>query len=295
MNIKEEIYRIAGFLVRRLKLYNYFELKDDSRPAFPVRLVFLCGREGIRYLNACMVSIYRHWDELPDICVVTDGTPLEMFQKDLIRWPRKLEIISWEECALYFSNKGQQELYNFANQNILGRKFASLLYFALQGPFLYSDTDILWFDSPGALDLTKSPLIKMSRENDRACYSDALLKALGEEKCLLTTPFNSGLMFLNGDFSSYPKWKELCQFLGTLAKDEIMAEQTAFAILTNHFDQTSFWPSEQILIKTDDMFHWRYTRSDFPNILARHYVYTRPTAFWRDFIYMCATKNSRKL
>jgi hypothetical protein len=288
--MKKDIYKIAGFAVRNLRVYKYFKFKDDNRETFPYKMVFMCGKEGIRYLNACLSSIYFSWNKLPEICIVSDGTSLLKFEKELIKWPRKMEVISWEHCAMHFKKKGDDDIYNFANQNIFGKKFASLLYYAEQHPFLYCDTDILWYTSPEEVKITAEPFIKMSKEEGTACYSAKLLKYLDEEKCLQTTPFNAGLMYLSGDFSVYPKWKALCKYVGGDSKDDIMAEQTSFAMMNNYFNANSYWNSNEVLIKTDDIYNLKYTHKYFPQILARHYVYTRPTAFWRDFVYMCMKK-----
>jgi hypothetical protein len=253
----------------------------------------MCGKEGIRYLNASMVSIYFSWDKLPDICVISDGTPISKFKKELVRWPGKLDIISWEDCALYFRDKGNEDLLSFANANIFGKKFISLLYCSRQFPLIYSDTDVLWYSSPEEFKMDKNPFIKMCLEMDKAYYSSILLESLQEKSCLKTKPFNAGLMYLSGDFSAYPKWNDLCNALGNSAKSDWMSEQTAFAILNNYLDASSYWGPDEVLIKTDDAYSLKYTLAYFPRIIARHYVNTRPTAFWRDFVYMCLQKNKR--
>jgi hypothetical protein len=203
-----------------------------------------------------------------------------------------LEVISWEESASHFKDQGNTDLYQYANHLVYGKKFISLVYLAARFPFLYSDTDVLWYSSPEELDISRAnkPFIKMSKDVDSGYYTNDMIKSLGEEKCWLNAPFNSGLMYLQGDFTQYPKWKELCH---SLAKDRSQqgrldfTEQTAFAILNNHFNAGAHWKSGEILIKTDDVYNLKYTRKYFPHIMARHYVHTRPTAFWRDFIYMC--------
>jgi hypothetical protein len=45
-----------------------------------------------------------------------------------------------------------------------------------------------------------------------------------------------------------------------------------------------------VLIRTDDFFRLEFTLKHSPGIMARHYVNTRPVAFWRDFVYICFNK-----
>jgi hypothetical protein len=136
------------------------------------------------------------------------------------------------------------------------------------------------------------PFVKMGQDVGRGYYSSTLLESLGEEQCQDRTPLNAGLMYLYGDFSVYPKWKELCHFLSTdhSPMGANYNEQTTFAILAHHFNTRPYWEAGEVLIKTDDIYNLKYTRKYFPGILARHYVHTRPTAFWRDFVFICWQK-----
>jgi hypothetical protein len=136
----------------------------------------------------------------------------------------------------------------------------------------------------------------MGADVGKGFYTEDFLFHLGEEKCFANTPFNSGIMYMCGDLTSYPKWPALCHYLSgykTPISGKEFSEQTAFAILNNHFNGRSWWEPADLLIKTDDAYGLGYTRKQFPHILARHYVDTKPTAFWRDFIYMAIDKSGK--
>ena len=98
-------------------------------------------------------------------------------------------------------------------------------------------------------------------------YSGSLLECLGEHRCAENVPLNSGLMYISGDLSLYPKWPELCR---RLAEDLPAAglldfsEQTAFAILANHFNAASYFTQREILIRTDDTYALQYTLKHSP-------------------------------
>jgi teichuronic acid exporter len=284
----------GGYAMRRLNLHRHIQLKDDDREPFPFKMGYFCGAKGIGYLNASLISIYRSWDKLPEILVISDGTPVETFRQQMIKWPRRLDIISWEEVSRRFEQN--PDLTFYANNFIFGRKFLALLWLGQESPSLYCDTDILWYSSPEEPQIHTNPFLKMSRDIDKGFYDLEVIRTLGEERCLESAPLNSGLMYLSGDFSSYPNWRELCKALAIdrSGKGRIdFSEQTAWAILNNHFNPQSWWGLEEVLIKVDDMHNLEFTGNHFPSIRARHYVNTKPTAFWRDFLYMCFLKKRK--
>lgn len=290
MHWKQDLYNAAGLAIRRSRLHRLFSLKDDGRPTFPHKLVYMCGREGQRYLNASLTSVYLFWDSLPEVIVISDGTPL----RDIVKWPRKLEVISWKDAYRHFADEGNQDLCRYADRLVFGKKFISLVDLARQTPILYSDTDVLWYSTPDLRGTDPgTPVVKMGSDVGSGYYSGSLLEGLEEHRCNDNVPLNAGLMYLNGDLSAYPKWSELCR---RLADDRPEAggldftEQTAFAILANHFNAASYFTQREILIRTDDTYALKYTLKHSPGIIARHYVNTRRVAFWRDFAYICVNK-----
>lgn len=287
MNFKHKLFFKLGETIKASKLSKYYSLKNDERLNAPFNLIFFCGGSGLDYLNASLVSVYKYWKKLPDIYIVSDGTPKDVIKNGLIKWPRKVVVYSWQECAEYFKQNGNVELYEYASNELLGKKLVGIMYCAKDTPVLYADSDILWHNSPTEMEFNYDlkPQIKMSQDIAHF-YTMPLLEALDEKKCLDNTPFNSGLVFLNGEFSSFPKWKALCKFLSTHRNLGWFTEQTSFAILNNYFNPNSYFKLSEVLIKVDDEFSLKSTKKLFPNILARHYVNKKATTFWRDFLYM---------
>ncbi len=287
MKISHKIFLRTTAFIRNSRFVHYFSIKDDGRETAPFKLIFFCGSKGINYLNASLISVYKCWEKLPEVCIVSDGSPVDKMKEALIKWPKNVEIISWEECATFFKNGGNTDLYNYASSELLGKKLTGIMYYAAKFPVLYSDSDILWFNSPVGMgmDFNQKPQIKMC-EDVGHFYKSELLEHLGEEKCLKNTPFNSGAVFANGEFSSYPKWSSLCNYLGANKNMGWFSEQTSFAILKNYFKPGEYFKLSEILIKVDDEFSLKYTKKTNPDILARHYVNIKDTTFWRDFVYM---------
>lgn len=283
-------FRATARILQKLHLYQFFNLKTDQRPTTPYKLAFFCGANGIDYLNACLLSVHLSWDSLPNISIVTDGTDPSFFKKNLIAWPKEVEIETWEDAALYFKGKGEQALYDIAlNKRWPGKKFVSLLYLASKSLVLYSDSDVLWFGTPLKIDTRNKPYIKMGKDVD-PFYTDHILKGLPITNSLKSTPLNAGVMFLSGDFSSYPYWHQLCKNLLDNPDTDNFAEQTAFSVLNSHFNGSDFWKESEILIKIDDMYSLAYTKPNHESILARHYVSTKNISFWRDFLHLCIRK-----
>ena len=259
-----------------------FKVKTDNRPVSTFKLVFFCG-SMVEYLNASLVSVYKNWDTIPEIIIVTDGTPTELIKNKLIKWPQKIEIQTWEYCCKGINYQGKDELYQYAAKNIWGKKFSSICYYSEKYPILYSDTDILWFAPPIIEDFKKGTIIKMCQDVGYY-YSTLLLDALQQQHIFNYTPLNAGLIYANGNISSFPQWQQLTNYL--VQNPEHFSEQTAFAILNNYFNPGINFKREEIFIQIDDMYSMKYTKKYYPKIWARHYVNLKSTCFWRDFVYL---------
>lgn len=283
MKLQHKVFEKICRLVKDAKPYRFYNIKEDQRTGADFKLVFFCGSYGINYLNASMVSVHKNWKTLPEILIVTDGTPIEKIKSELIAWPKKVDFITWKVAADYFDHLGNTDLVEYANKDLWGKKFISILYCASQFPTLYSDTDILWFATPDIRWQKNKPVLMMSQDL-LYCYSDDMLNELRLNEVNARPPLNAGLIFAFGDYSSHPQWPLLCNYLAQ--KPDNRTEQTSFAVLNNYFNRDDFFPSSEVLIKVDDGYKLNYTPGEYPSITARHYVNIKSTTFWRDFILM---------
>jgi hypothetical protein len=285
--IQKNLYHRVYALICKLNLARFSKTKKDNRAVSPFKLVFFCGKSGIEYLNASLASVYKSWDTIPEIIIITDGTPAEIVQKKLISWPQKLQIYTWEFCGQYFKENGKPELYEYAAKDIWGKKFVGICYCAEKFPILYSDTDILWFASPMLEDLKGGTMVKMCQDVDYH-YSKPLLDFLKQQQLIDYTPLNAGLIYAGGNFSSFPQWQQLISYLAKYPDHR--TEQTSFAILNNYFNPNDYFKQQEIFIQIDDMYSLRYTKRKNTGIWARHYVNLKNTSFWRDFVYLLMSR-----
>lgn len=283
MVLKEKLYYYFARVIMLLNISKWYKIKRGTRSITPYKLVYFCGRRETAYLNASLASVYKNWSNIPEVVIVTDGTPAEFIKERLIKWPVQVDVLTWKDCAAYFRNSGNEELASYAERELWGKKFASVLYCSHHFPSLYTDSDILWFKDPGTIDTSIKPVIRMSQDVD-FFYSEKMLETLQEKNCLQTTPFNAGMIYTNGEFSSFPKWEEMCNYLNTLPDHR--TEQTAFAVLNNYFNKGSYYSNKEVLIRIDDTYSLKYTLKDNPDIKARHYVSVKHTTYWRDFLIM---------
>ncbi len=287
MKLSEKIILKICNIINESKIAGYYKTNHKNKNTSPFKLVFFCGKNGINYLNASLVSVQKKWDSIPELMIVTDGTPADLIRQKLIDWPREVEIIVWTEAYDYYKNQNNDALAEYGKKELWGKKFISILYCASKYPCLYSDTDILWFSTPKLSLPDTSPILKMTVDIEY-CYSDIMLKELDINLRSTHPALNAGLIYAHGNFTSFPKWADMCQYLATKPDDR--TEQTGFAILNSFFNPSNYFTLNEVLIKIDDEFSLKNTSSSYKNILARHYVNVKFTTFWRDFVYMMIRK-----
>lgn len=279
MNLLDKAGKILRIIFSILPNYKLENIKIESS----FNLVLFCGTNGINYLNASLFSIYKNWATIPKIIIVTDGTPVDLVRKKMIKWPKDVKIISWTECSNYYKEKGEFNLHKYASRDLWGKKLLAILYCAEKEDVLYSDTDVLWFKDPSnsITNISTMPFMKMCQDVEY-CYSDDLNKELKDEKLFINAPLNAGVIFAKGSFEGYPHWEKLCKYLADYPDNR--SEQTTFALLTNYFGNS--WSKDELMLEVDDMNEIKLNlyKERYKKIYGRHYVSTKSWLFWRDYL-----------
>ncbi len=251
-----------------------------AKPVLPATFVTFGGAGHRLMLAQCLASLGLTWPRLPRLRVVSDGSlDQATTARDLAWWPGPWELLAWHELAPGLRDRGHGALVRFAEREPMGRKMASVVATALEGPTLYCDVDVLWFREPARLtELTGRPAPQLVMSED---YVPAYDPALVPERLpsLARPPFYcAGLLFAHGDFLAASGVEEL--LVEAAERGFGLTEQTIFAEADRRLGGAC-WPRTEIALSEDDRFS---LAPSFPgrSWTARHYVGAVRHLFWRD-------------
>lgn len=291
--IVEKFYRLLGHGCRLAFSALAPKRLSANRQMSDTNLVLFSGQRGAKMMQAVLLSIYRNWEKIPHLTVVSDGTPLAVLEAALQFWPFPYELKSWEDNAAWHLERGRQSIVDFARINPYARKLLVVLAEAELKPIFYCDTDVLWFDDPRLPVPAPGPGFTMRISHD-AMHSYHLPALRWLNRCdLLEKPaLNCGVVYLSGSvYEHYPGFEELMQFMKIF--NEPFSEQTTFALLADRLGDT--WTPEEIITTTADI-RWPlipgYLFSG--DQLARHHVATKKSWFWRDALFIVLSKNKKQ-
>ena len=258
-----------------------------------VNLLFFSGKKGARMLKPVLLSIYRRWEKIPRITIVSDGTPREYIASCMRFWPFPYEIKSWTESQEYHRQRGRLTLLKFADNSVFGKKLCAILAEGESKPTLYCDTDVLWFSDPTLPEpLPGSFTFRMSTDNAHT-YSKPFIETLDVQYIYSEKPLNAGVIFISGSVYDKPGFFERIAAELQYAKVGV-AEQTAFALMA--IEMGDRWTLENIMVNTKDI-HWpvipRYFYHYYDQFFARHHVLTKNSWFWRDALYLFLFKRKK--
>jgi len=294
-----KFYSLLGHACKGLFVLFSSGKLDPSKEVSDLKLVFFCGKKGAGMLKAVILSVYRRWEKVPVISIVTDGTDPEIIKKYMKFWPFPYQVKTYEACADFHLARGRKSLVEWARINIFARKLISILAEAEVGPTLYCDTDLLWFAEPRLPEITGGLTLRMSQDNVLS-YPTQLLDALGRQDMMQKPAMNAGLLFISGSpYDHYPQFEQLIDqvknYCVERSEERGFSEQMVFALLTDRLGDT--WSPEEVIINTRDLY-WPLIPSYLfsGHQFARHHVLTKHSWFWRDalFIILSKKKNSRQ-
>ena len=289
-----KFYSLLGHACRvLLNLFSSAPL-NKQRELSDTNLLFFCGKKGARMLKPVLLSIYNRWEKIPNITIVTDGTPEEYIAGCIRFWPFPYEIKPWTEAREYHRQRGRHTLLKFADNTVFGKKLCAILAEGETKPTLYCDTDVLWFSDPILPDThSRAVTFRMSTDNAHT-YSKTLITGLKAESLLSEEPLNAGVIFISGSVYDHPGFFERITDVLQYAKEGV-AEQTAFALASIEYGDR--WTLENIIISTEDI-HWpfipRYFYHYYEPLFARHHVLTKNSWFWRDALYLFLFRKKKK-
>lgn len=170
------------------------------------------------------------------------------------------------------------QVADYAHLNPMGKKLMMILSIPIQGPTIYSDSDIFFF--PGADSLRD----RLASPGDHSFYlPDAdpafdrrILSGIPERE-----PINGGFIV----FRRVPDWGEaMARFLALDGPPNYFTEQTMMH-LTLHRDEAQPLERDRYIMGREDEFHWRDRYAGDRTIL-RHYVTPVRHKFWGNWQYL---------
>jgi hypothetical protein len=231
-------------------------------------------------LRESLLSLYRSWNSLPELTVVSDGSwKADEFAEVFAWWHAPIRVLTRQEiCAAAFS-AGFPELADYARESPYGLKLAVIVTQAKKQPVLFVDADILWFRDPASLLGDPASWGKPRALHESNCHQrrDMALRHCAQ---VLEPPFvNSGIVALHGDLMAPELLRTMVQEALPYPQDS-SCEQTIIASAVKLHGE--FFPDKLSLVEFDDVdrFHSRDMWAE--GYCSRHYVNWMRHILYRD-------------
>ena len=122
-------------------------------------------------LRESLFSLYRSWNSLPNITVLSDGSwAADEFAEVLAWWPAPVVTLTHNQISQAALCAGLPDLAEYARRSPYGLKVAAIVTMALEQPVLFVDADILWFRDPVSLLGDPVSWDKPRALRERNCY-----------------------------------------------------------------------------------------------------------------------------
>ncbi len=251
-----------------------------AKPESGLCYLTIAGRAHWLLLRESLFSLYRSWEKLPTITVVSDGSwsPAD-FNPVFSWWPGKINILSREQIIADTDAAGERELAQYAEASAWGLKIASIVLLARREPVLFVDADTLWFADPTDLLGSRESWAKPRGVRENHCYQhyDMALRFCPQ---VLEPPFvNGGILALHGDFMTPEILRAMVHEALADPKNGTF-EQTIIATAAHR--GAGLMPPETSLVAFDDIDKFSYRNMKKEGYYSRHYVYWMRHLFYRD-------------
>lgn len=251
-----------------------------AKPQSRLRYLTIGGRAHWLMLRESLFSLYRSWNELPQVTVVSDGSWSELeFQPVFAWWPGEINILSREQVSSQAQAAGETELAQYGEASPYGLKLASIVLLARQEPVLFVDADILWFKDPAELLGAGQFWGKPRGVMERNCYQrrDMALRYCPQ---VLEPPFvNGGILALSGEFLDSDVLRNMVREALADPKEGSF-EQTIIATAVHK--GAGLFPEKLSLIEFDDVHTFRRRNMVREGYYSRHYVNWVRHLLYRD-------------
>lgn len=245
--------------------------------------VTICKSKDFDMTMCSLYSLYRNSEIIPkSIIVVSDGSwkeneGIKYFEK----YGLNVECISWKLCADYYSNI-YPSLTKWAYKQIWGKKMVSILYYSEKNNVLFSDPDILWYNTPISEKELKETKFKVSIDNSHNYDMDFISQYNFYDLIKTENPINCGAVYISGGLQTLSDKAKLCIDYEAEHTGKF-AEQTVFAIMDLKYNCR--WNMNEITSEIDDLLKPFFSKTiKYPDMIARHYLWRLKWIYWKDFM-----------
>ncbi len=275
MNVSVRLGEIARTILSRRPIP-----PQPPKPAANFCCLMVSDRGNWLMLRESLFSLYRSWNSLPKIIVVSDGSwTADQFAEVFAWWPTPITVLMRTEISQAVSSAGLPELADYAQQSVYGLKLAAIVTQAKKQPTLFVDADILWFRDPVLLlgDVASWGKPRALLETNCNQWRPMALRHCPQ---VLQAPFvNSGIVALHGELMAPQLLRIMAQEALPYAQDS-SCEQTIVATAVKLGGE--FFPEKLSLVEFDDVHRFRSRNMTAEGYYSRHYVNWMRHLLYRD-------------
>jgi hypothetical protein len=275
MNISVRLGEIAQTILSRWPIP-----PQSVKPAANFCYLMVSDRGHWLMLRESLFSLYRSWNSVPKITVVSDGSwTVDEFAHVFAWWPAPMRVLTRQEICTAALSAGLPELGEYARESPYGLKLAAIVTQAKKQPVLFVDADILWFRDPPPLlgDPVSWDKPRALRETNCHQRRDIAIQYCTQ---VLEPPFvNSGIVALHGELMAPELLRSMVQEALPSPLDS-SCEQTIIATAVKLGGE--FFPEKMGLVEFDDVHKFRSRDMWAEGYCSRQYVNWMRHMLYRD-------------
>ena len=231
-------------------------------------------------LRESLFSLYRSWNSLPNITVVSDGSwAANEFAEVFAWWPAPIATLTHNQISQAALCAGLPELAEYVRRSLYGLKIAAIVTLAFEQPVLFVDADILWFRDPASLlgDPVSWGKPRALRESNCCQHRNMALQHCAQ---VLEPPFvNSGIVALHGELMARGLLRALLREALNDPQNS-SCEQTIVAAAVKLGGE--LFPEKVSLVEFSDIHRFRSRNVLREGYYSRHYVNWMRHMLYRD-------------
>lgn len=240
-------------------------------PELPFRVVSFSGQRDFLEQAASWISLLRHLGTPMELILVSDGSHHTESLEILKSIHSRVRILDYRD---FLHEDLPACVHRYAGQHPLGKKLAVYCGAAQFAPFVFADSDILFF--PGAShfrNLVAQGASLLYLPDCAPSYDQRLLREDSEKN----NPVNSGFLYARNGFSFN---LGLARFTAPDDPVSFFSEQT-IVHLAVHQAMGEALPPDRYIMQANDQFAAddHYVK---PDTAIRHYISSIRTKMWRQ-------------